>query len=510
MAGLLQLPQELRLQILDLLEGDSAALATFCSVSRVCARLSQPLLYRHVVLGAACAKPFQIGLFLCTLFDRPDLAKKVRTLDIKTSIHRNCTDELDVPAGAANLLLANNTRLQYACVRYVMGMKSSIADETICMIRKWQSRLYSDAEVAYVGAVLALSPNVRDITMTIYTKEESVLVTNRPLEQLFGWCGDVDHSDPWSCLPLLPSMRNVTRLKTPGMSLSLLHLGFDALELLEVDLTQGAEVHRELGAYLNNQDVGLDECCPPRLRSIIVHLWWYGMLYGSTSTFLRRLFEELRAPNLHHIRFAVAGSPKQWSCIPHATFGRFASGLNPVRNSLRTLTVELDNDGDTINFKEALLCLRLDGPPEKATLQQFESLHTLELPSSTLAGHSLHHHDPTSLDVFNIYTMPPKLKHLIILHPNAATLLWLQENFTATNIPDTSLELVTLLCGWDLGKPTTWFERRRLLLDSFPVRVAIEVLPGQRKPEGFVDKEVADVWCTDAWDSPPLLAWLDQ
>ncbi|KAH7075048.1 hypothetical protein FB567DRAFT_553327 [Paraphoma chrysanthemicola] len=510
MAGFLQLPQELRLQILELLEGDNAALVPFCSVSRVCAQLAHPVLYRHVVLGSACAKPFQIGLFLCTLFDRPDHAKMVRTLDIKTSIHRNCTDELDVLAGAADLLLANNTRLQYACVRYVMGMKSSIAHETLWMIRNWQSRLYSDAEVAYVGAVLALSTNVRDITMTIYNKEESYLVTDRPLDLLFGWVGDVDHSNPWSCLPVLPSMRNVTRLKIPGMSLSVLHLGFDALEVLEVDLTLGAEVHRDLGAYFNNQDVGLHQCCPPRLRSIVVHLWWYGMLYGSTSTFLGRFFEELRAPNLDHIRFAVAGSPRQWSCIPHATFGRLASGLKPIRNSLRTLTVDLDNEGDTIDFKAALLCLRLEGPPERATLQQFENLHTLKLPSSTLAVHALHHHDPTSVYVFNMYTMPPKLKHLIILHPNAATLLWLKEIFTAANVPKTGLELVTLLCAWDLGKPTTWFERRRSLLDTFPVRFVVRVLPGQRKPEGFVDKEVADVWRTDAWDSPPLLAWLDQ
>jgi hypothetical protein len=139
MPHLLQLPHELLLCIVESLESDNATLAALCLSSQACAQLSRDLLYRHIRLGYGSAKPIQNALLLRTMFDRklctepdilnpaanqlvrlgPDLATRVKTLEVITSIFTDYSQRLEVPSGAKNMTLTNGKGLEEAAVTQV-------------------------------------------------------------------------------------------------------------------------------------------------------------------------------------------------------------------------------------------------------------------------------------------------------------------------------------------------------------------------------------------------------
>jgi hypothetical protein len=172
----------------------------------------------------------------------PDLAVQVVILDVKASIFTDHSQGWEVPSGATRMPLNNWTRLEEAALAHTKSLERRSAPGVSAMVRQWRPDLQRGAQTAYLGVLLSLIKNVKDLAITILVEKGSPRRSLQPLERLFGlsigW-GDGLYMDPKPHLRLLPDLsKNVRRLQTSGANLALLCLGFDNLEILEVDLSQ--------------------------------------------------------------------------------------------------------------------------------------------------------------------------------------------------------------------------------------------------------------------------------
>ncbi|KAF2029933.1 hypothetical protein EK21DRAFT_89354 [Setomelanomma holmii] len=506
MARLSQLPQELFLGIVELLEGNNATLAALCLISRAVAEVSRPYLYRHVVLGAEDAKPTQIALFLRTLFDRPDYATQTKILQIEATVYRDRNQDFEVPSGATGMRMDDGTRLEEACVDHVRCIEQNGAPRISAMIQKWRLRLRSGAQTAYVGVLLSLLVNLKDIAITIYTEEGLPRRTFTPLERLFRLSVGAFYQDDGSHLklrphlPLFPTTRDVTRLRTTGANLAILCLGFANLQILEVDLQQ-SNCSRSNGAHLNWEN-GTTEFQPRALlkvHTINFDSDWEALLVGYR---VRHLLETIRFPSLRHFFFSIVRGPTQ-HLEQYGNFRTFFESIQPIATQLER--VAIDVGGDRTNF--SMSCLNAFKPVDlgEGDLFRFSSLQVLRIPSAAFVGRCRTDHTgrvsvPPRLD-----DLGPYLEHLDITYPDGVTLEWLQNMFATLDVNQVRLRLISLSCAWDCGKPPSWFERRRHLLDNLPCPVVIGVVPGQKQPDGYVDKEVTGIWHASLAEG----VWLD-
>jgi hypothetical protein len=202
----------------------------------------------------------------------PDLAVQVVILDIKASIFTDHSQGWEVPSGATRMHLNNWTRLEEAALAHTKSLERRSAPGVSAMVRQWRPDLRRGAQTAYLGVLLSLIKNVKDLAITILVEEGSPRRSLQPLERLFGlsigW-GDGLYMDPKPHLRLLPDLsKNVRRLQTSGANLALLCLGFDNLEILEVDLSQWT---RDGTWYVcENEKVELHPCTLPKVACFIL------------------------------------------------------------------------------------------------------------------------------------------------------------------------------------------------------------------------------------------------
>ena len=85
-----ELPDELLLEIAFLLQdkigNDTDDLLALCKVSKALARTAQEVLFQDCYIGGTLA-PKRLGLFLRTILNRTDLARKVRKLEVTVTQH---------------------------------------------------------------------------------------------------------------------------------------------------------------------------------------------------------------------------------------------------------------------------------------------------------------------------------------------------------------------------------------------------------------------------------------
>jgi hypothetical protein len=113
--------------------------------------------------------------------------------------------------------LSDDTRLENASVEHTTILERLGAPGLSGMIRHWRPSLRDGSQVAYLGVLLSLLINVKKLSIMVYTEEGKAMRSMQPLERLFGlslggWDDEI-HSAARPYLPLIPSMRNVTRLK---------------------------------------------------------------------------------------------------------------------------------------------------------------------------------------------------------------------------------------------------------------------------------------------------------
>ncbi|KAF2821678.1 hypothetical protein CC86DRAFT_99338 [Ophiobolus disseminans] len=488
MAKLLDLPKELLLEIAEGLEGDNLNLASLCLTSRACAYFSKPSLYRCVKIRRENANRIQIALLLRTALDRPDLIALTKVIDIETSIFRDLDERLEVPSGATRMRLESGLRLEDAALDCSRRLERSSPSGVSSMIRLWRSDLRNGAQAAYLGVLLSLLTNVNDISITIYTEEGEDRKTVQPLERLFGlsvggW-DDEKHMDPRPHLPLLPSTRNVTRLKISGANMALLGLGFEGLEILEADLTQTIK-SRNGGTRWTNELVNMDPFLLPKVHTVVLDADWYCMDDGSVQS----LFDAAHFPQLLRIQYNMHNRWTVYTWHPYGTFTSFLEIIGDTRSQLQEFTINV-----VTNLKKSnpsILSQIEPFDPIYCRLKHFERLHTVYVPSSALVHHYAHANDHLNLTAIALGDLPPNLTHLTILYPKAQTLEWIRDTFVTAGC---TLQTLTLSCAWEFGKSPSWFERRRAILDDLPCRVIVNAIEGQKEPEDYSDGEAGALW----------------
>lgn len=284
------------------------------------------------------------------------------------------------------------------------------------MFHNRRSRLRRGSLAAYLGVLLTLLINIADISVTTYTQEEGQRRTSRLFEFLFrlsvtGTTGGMTLLH----LPVLPSIRNVTRLKIAGANMALFGLGFESLKTMEIDPAQSFRSRR--GPFLANELIDLDPCSPPRVQTIVFHVQWIENL---GYPHLRPLFEALHLPALLRVYFSLYSRNGSLGFGPQNISTTFLSVLEPTKSQLQKFTVSV---GDNISNFEPMVMIGLEPiRPSSTSLRQSQKLHTMSVPSGALVQHSIHANDHSNLETISLNDLPQPLGCLTILYSNAQTL----------------------------------------------------------------------------------------
>jgi hypothetical protein len=400
------------------------------------------------------------------------------------------------------MTLANGERLQEAAVAQVESWLRRDAPGNGIVTQEWRPNLKSDGRTAFLGVLLTLARNVQDLSMAIFTAMGHPRRSTQPLEYLFGLgIGHLEHEDhlePRPQLSLLPHLCNITRLRTYGANLALLCLGFDNLETLEVDFSQpfsdASGWHDEVVEF---QPFSLQ-----KVTSLVLHTAWEAI---TGSHIFGTFFDHIKFPALvqAHVNIVVSHD-LGIGYTPMGSFHYLFRALRYYSIDPQELRITVDNDCEKSNRFASRRFEPFD--LQDACLGQLHQLHTLCVPAAALVEHSARHHDTPGLVALSLSDLPPNLKHLEILYPNAAALKWLQDTFSTVASNDHGLLTLTLLCDWKWGKPRAWFDRRRAELDGLPFRVIVDIAQDQEEPAGYIDPEDNEVWTMKSADGNRLRA----
>jgi hypothetical protein len=359
----------------------------------------------------------------------------------------------------------------------------------------WRPDLKHGGRTVFLGVLLTLVRNVRDLSMAIFTATGHPRRSTQPLEYLFGMgIGHLEHEDhlePRPRLNLLPPFCKITRLRTYGANFALLCLGFDNLKTLEVDFSQP---YIDASGW-HDEVVEFHPLSLPKVTCLVLHTTWEAVTgLHIFSTF----FDHIKFPALVQVHVNIVSHGLGVGYTPMGSFHYLFRALGYHSIDSQELRITMDNNCETSDH----FALRRFRPfdLQDACLRQLHRLHTLCVPAVALVEHSVHHHDTLGVVALSLSDLPPSLKHLEILYPNAATLKWLQDTFSEVAPNAHGLLTLTLLCDWKWGKPRAWFDRRRADLDSLPFRVIVDIAQDEKEIVGYIDPEDYGIWETHSVD----------
>lgn len=283
-------------------------------------------------------------------------------------------------------------------------------------------------------------------------------------------------------------------MKTFGVNLSLLWLGFENLKTLEVDVAQPCDDCPSSDHVATTYH----SFSLPKVTSLILRSTWE---YIPKENSFGDFFEYIELPALIQVHLNLASHGFEIQRIPAGSFHHLLQRLENYDIQPQNLRITIDNDLE--KSSSTPFCPFLPFDPRDGCLRRFQKLHAMSVPALALVAHSVHHHEtplPAYGGALTLDDLPPTLTHLEIMYPNAVTLDWLQDTFTTVTSSNHGVSTLTLLCGWTWGKPPAWFQHRRHILDGLSVRVVVDIAPGEKKPTGYIDPETSGIWeasCAD-------------
>lgn len=162
-----ELPDELLLKIAFFLQDKignhhTDDLLALCKVSRALARTAQEVLFQNCYIGGTYS-PKRLGLFLRTILDRPDLARKIRKLEIPitkhyawTRLHPSCVNRDGTTTDMVALLSS--------CVRDLKLPAYDYMEHT--WLRQLKHRA-KDSHIAVVTLILVRVPKLRNLHLIL-------------------------------------------------------------------------------------------------------------------------------------------------------------------------------------------------------------------------------------------------------------------------------------------------------------------------------------------------------
>lgn len=499
------LPTEMIFEIAEKLEDeDRSGLTALCLVSgRLCA-IAQPLLYRNINVDLATDAPMLVYL-VRTLFERPDLAEKVKSLRFHDGGRFSVIDDtLFWRLVRTNRVLdqIGAVRDQFVSIRAGGQNNHGLEIVSGALKRLWHKAMWGFRSPV-IGLLMTLTPHLSDIDMCDwFTDRYPRFIRDLrpvwcPLHSLFGlpfvhsiekgtYIGQVE-----ALWPAMRGIQHVKTLKTRASHISMLNLPFENLRKLEVDLREHRAVKLidgglEANASLRKFDAVHVYRSYPSLKSLKI-LGNIVDVCGSTAPhLLSDLLGDgrLACKNLAELSFEILRYPHGEVDGFHGSFDYLTESLNAVAGSLRRLRIDAAERLDLSVFCTFWRLLSL----KHLCPKRLEVLQCAILPQGFT-----HRQTWTKIDRF----LPEVLEELCIISPNERILQWL-EGIDRRKF--WSLKLVELHCRRDWGRPASWFQRRHAILLALRMSgIEVRVTQDGTRPEAGI---WIGLWSEEDWRTP--------
>lgn len=474
MATFTSLPAELLSNVAGAL--DIKELLSLSLVTREMRDIAQDVLYQDITLRP-WGDPEQFPRvpkttirLIRTLLDRPDLAKKVRALELHTCTSRRlyskeesyleekfsggfCGDDEDTAA------------LSEQCIKY---LKSPQVSEDGSTSTEWHRMLQAYHQTAFAGVVLALLPRLETLKAYVWETNQNQISAVDPLFRLFGLqlvddqvlndptilsTGQLPHVSQEVTLPssLDARFHNVKYLFITGGNLTLLNLPFEKLEQLFVSLVEATDTNFDedthYGSVISNNTLQRKY---PALSHLQVNSDWDALTMNGSpwaptcNTMISRLIDNLSCVHLHTLGIFLSNSPRE-----EVTWTRQIGTFNALVNSSSTLT---NLEHLTIDYEEKFEPHYLYRISAVTTFTQFTQLKRLEVLQAALIDCEWR---KGRTPIFTV--LPSSLESLMIIQPNGKALEWIAD-LNKDLSPFPNLWDITLLCRpGGGGRSANWF-----------------------------------------------------
>ncbi|RMZ73625.1 hypothetical protein GMOD_00009366 [Pyrenophora seminiperda CCB06] len=508
--GLNTLPEELLLHIVTNFLDRPSLLAT-CLTSKKFQRIASPVLYTHIVLDVPYCTQYhgittRIFRFARTLLDRPDLARRVRSLSLTTEwVHKKKMSVRNERSEHMESILlscwGNAIYKAVAVVKELAGTHACWATRS----EDWIFGMKVGSGHAWAGLVLALLPRLEDLTIEVLAgrseewqeyEEESVWDEYRfelaVTERLFGWAA---HGDK-SCLDLatLPGLRNLRVLKFFGGFIA--PQWFVLPNLCSIQVGRGCKLPagKDWGIILQ-EDASGNAMKKSKIRHLGLGMSTFAVVDEeddyhklSPDTISRTRFPCLDTLTIQLTNIDCQSEDMDildWKLRGNMDF--FLSCMGPVKKALRHFFLPIGGDPTFLAWIEPV-----------TSLAAFTKLKSLRIPQDLLLGenYGLCKDAPDIPDAEILF--PKTLKLLTIQYPTAQIFDWLDifdKSVDKGAFP--AFQGVHLLCEGIRGDPCpamcaeweVWYERRRR-----PYEVWIYYMEDEEHPSWY-----NGTWSKD-WD----------
>ncbi|KAF1957320.1 hypothetical protein CC80DRAFT_592610 [Byssothecium circinans] len=425
-----RLPNELILHVARQLRARSwqnelNSLRNFCLTSKRLHPMATEELYAGAYLPVSCGCHPSVNAtlqFIRTLFERPELAAKVKSL--RFSIVRRRVHKLYREKKFALKAIREE------CLKRLLALGYREDDP-------WWASLVNDVESAYAGVLLTMLPNLEMLNFSVREHHRG-MTTSDPMSAFFGT----------STAPAITTaLQNVQELTTTDIGF-IRNFKFSKLRTL-------AFTRINLGTMMQlngpNTIPGTTELRELRIGVSIQLLDEAYM--REMCVCLRDLFEALGCNKLTTLRIMLYNDAYCLGQSPTFRIRYLMSQLEPVSENLQTLEIDLDPDDETIEWSWFLaLC---DEPI--TSFDKLPMLENLKVPKDFLFNDAILDEEEEEDCGVHLHDMPETLKRLDIVAPDLAVIEWVgfYVHNAAGELPD--FKTLVLHCHDGLVSPASEF-----------------------------------------------------
>ncbi|KAF1938251.1 hypothetical protein EJ02DRAFT_354953 [Clathrospora elynae] len=432
-APIYRLPEELLLQIAASLpdSGKPTHLKNLCLVSSRVRAAAQEALHTTVKLAVSCGchpKVNPVLKLLRTLFDRPDLASKTKTLRLVT-----------VRKDVAKLCEGHSFDLQLLRTRSL----ARLGDLGYTKSHLWHRTIQNSIESGFAGLLLALLPNL--VHLDFWVKDH---FRGPPSSEcMSGLFGDMTAPDS-----IVQGWKNLRHLTTSDTHLLKSGIEFNSLTSLDLKTISIGTILRLNGPRCLQGTENLRE-----LALTVSMQFADRLLIEKAEIQLADLFDALGCSRILSLKIMLINDGYHIGddLTTQLDAGYFMDQLNSVQSSLETLAITLETTDDESEL-EWLLDMAIH---PKRSLRHFAALKQLVIPQAFLlaTGSLIWAHRGKSCRPKNL---PPMLETLELLYPEEDVEDWVT-GFISTKIDQKKLPLnfreLTLTCRDEVGTPASYF-----------------------------------------------------
>ena len=408
------LATELYYQIANYLNNDNKYdVLSLLKVSRRFKPVAEAVLYPKIAVygGEDTDAWSNMPLFLRTMLDRPDLARKVKSLAFGTMCMNVSDTDLDH---------FEENNLREMCLEKILNMGYTKG-------HPWYQMVVSSFESALGGLLLSVLPNLVQLKLTIFDGQlVPTPYSNDPLYGLFG-----TYQPPAAALACF---QNITHLIIPGGHLQLLPLGFPNLVHLDIYKAHEFDLRRIHGPGSLRSGFNL--------RSLSIHIPWEIVdpdFHESFRVRLADLFKALGCKVLRKLELVLCRKSPHEETLVTPDYAWLTEDLQVLAGSLEELAVR------AVRLEPELTFPSFQGNPPINSLREFAALRKLVITQDILQDI-----DESMIDL--ALFLPPNLRELEIDTPRENIDQWF-EHLWAEKEQFPHLRLVQLACWNDLMPP---------------------------------------------------------